>query len=163
MQSSLTATGREHACPDEPLILVCKVNGQYIQWTFNSYYRTTFFHDGNVNEVQTVSGQYGVRAILTGNDPIPNSPNAGFKHLTSSLIIETSNSLSGYLHNVSCSSDTAMHTHQLKIAGKDKYLNCLKIAINANQVILTFSVNYLQQLCLTSLANINACRCIISS
>ena len=133
MQSSLTATGREHACPDEPLIFVCEANGQYIQWTFNSYYRATFFHDHNVNEVQTVSGQYGIQAILTGNDPIPNSPNAGFKHLTSSLIIETSNSLSGYLHNVSCLSDTAMHTHQLKIAGKGYCANPSLIIRITNQ------------------------------
>ena len=120
VQSSLSATGREHACPqsDEPLVFVCKVNGQYIQWTLNSYYRATFFHDHNVNSVQTVSGQHGVRAVLTGNDQIPNGPNANSRHLKSTLIIESSDRLSGYLHNISCSSDTETHTQQLKITGK---------------------------------------------
>ena len=110
---------RNHACPDEPLIFTCEVNGQYIQWTFDSFYRTTFFFDDSVNTIETVSGQYGVRAILTGNDPVPNSPSADIKHLTSALIILSSDLLSGYLHNVSCSSDTETHSQQLKIAGKE--------------------------------------------
>lgn len=121
VQSSLTATGRDHACPesDEPLVFVCKVDGQYIQWTFNTYYRATFFYDHNVNSVQTVSGQYGVRAMLTGNDPISGSNiNANSRHLKSTLVIDSSDALSGYLHNISCSSDTERHTEQLKIAGK---------------------------------------------
>ena len=71
VQSSLSATGWEHACPDEPLIFTCEANGQLIQWTLNTFYCTTFFYDHNVNSVQTVSGQHGVRAVLTGNDPIP--------------------------------------------------------------------------------------------
>ena len=96
------------------------MNGQFIQWTFNTFYRVTFFFDHSVNSVQTVSGQHGVRAVLTGNDPIniPSSPNANVKHLSSALIIQSSAKLSGYLHNVSCSSDTETHTQQLKIAGK---------------------------------------------
>ena len=123
VQSPLTATSRKHACPGETLIFPCAVNGQYIQWTFNSYYRTTFFYDHSVNTTRIVSGQYGVRAILTGNDPIPTIPTADSmtRRLTSSLIIESSNSLStGYLHNISCSSNAETHTQQLKIdiAGK---------------------------------------------
>ena len=70
VQSPLSATGRVHACPDEPLTFTCEVIGEYIQWTFNVYYRTTFFYDSNVNAIETVSGQHGVRAILTGNEPI---------------------------------------------------------------------------------------------
>ena len=122
VQSSLTATGREHACPDEPLIFTCEVNGQFIQWTFNSYYRTIFFYDDSVNAIETVSGQYGVRAILTGNGPTHNagSPNTNSRRLKSSLIIESSDSLvAEYLHNISCSSDTETRTQQLKIAGKN--------------------------------------------
>ena len=118
VRSSLTATGRKHACSDEPLIFTCAVNGQYIQWTYNNYYRTTFFHDQKINTVRTLSGQYGVRAILTGNHHIPGNPTADSRHLKSSLIIESSNSLIGYLHNASCSSNEETHTHQLKIAGK---------------------------------------------
>ena len=117
VQSSLAATGREHACPDESLTLTCEVNGQYIQWTFNSYYRTTFFYDDNVNTTETVSGQYGVRAILTGNEPLSISPTPDFKHLTSLLIIDSSSSLGGYLHNISCGSNTEIEEQQLKIAG----------------------------------------------
>ena len=123
VNSSLTATGRKHACPEEPLIFTCVVIRQYIQWKFNSYYRTTFFYDNSVNTTRIVSGQYGVRAILTGNDPIPTNPTADSvtRCLTSSLIIESSDSLSltGYLHNnINCSSSTEMHTQQLRIAGK---------------------------------------------
>ena len=120
VQSSLTATSRQHACPGETLIFPCAVNGQYIQWTFNTYYRTTFFFDGSVNTTRIVSGHYGVRAILTGNDPIPTNPTADSmtRRLTSSLIIESSDSLAGGLHNISCSSNTEIHTQQLKIAGK---------------------------------------------
>ena len=120
IQSSLSATDREHACPDEPLIFTCETNGQFIQWTFNIFYRATFFFDHSVNSVQTVSGQHGVRAVLTGNDPIniPSSPNVNVRHLSSALIIQSSAKLSGYLHNISCSSDKEIHTQQLKIAGK---------------------------------------------
>jgi hypothetical protein len=118
IQSSLTATGREHACSDEPLIYTCEVNGLFVQWTFDAFYRITFFFDHSINSVRTVSGQHGVRAVLTGNDPIPNSPNVDIRHLSSALIIQSSARLSGYLHNVSCSSDTETHTQQLKIAGK---------------------------------------------
>ena len=60
-----------------------------------------------------------MRAILTGNDPILNSPNADVKHLTSALIIQSSDLLGGYLHNISCSSDTETRTQQLKVAGKE--------------------------------------------
>ena len=119
IQSSLTATGRQHACPDEPLIFTCETNGQFIQWTFDAFYRTTFFFDHSVNSVQTVSGQHGVRAVLTGNDPTPSRPNANIRHLSSALIVQSSAKLSGYLHNVSCSSDTKTHTQQLKISGKE--------------------------------------------
>ena len=77
-----------------------------------------FFYDHSVNSVQTVSGQHGVQAVLTGNDPTPSSPNVNVRHLSSALIIQSSAKLSGYLHNVSCSSDTETHTQQLKIAGK---------------------------------------------
>lgn len=118
VQSSLTATGREHTCLDEPLILICEVHGQYVQWTFNTYYRTTFFYDHNVNSVQTVSGQYGVRAVLGSNDPLPDNPSTTFRRFRSSLTIESSSLLDGYLHNISCSSDRETHTQQLKIAGK---------------------------------------------
>ena len=118
VQSSLTATGREHACPDEPLIFTCEVNGQFIQWTFDAFYRTTFLYDHSINSVQTVSRQHGVRAVLTGNDPISSSPNVNVRNLSSALIIQSSARLSGYLHNVSCSSDTETHTQHLKIAGK---------------------------------------------
>ena len=130
VQSSLAATGREHACPDEPIIVTCKVNGRFIQWTFNAFYRSTFFHDQGVNSVQTVSGQHGVRAVLTSNDPIPNSPNADIKHLSSALIIQSSSRLSGYLHNVSCSSDTETRTQQLKIAGKARVSLCSVCSIS---------------------------------
>jgi hypothetical protein len=84
------------------------------------FYRTTFFYDDNVNAIETVSGQHGVRAILTGNDPIPNSPlsvTADSRHLTSTLVIDPSSSLPGYVHNISCHSNTDMHAQQLKIAG----------------------------------------------
>ena len=118
VQSSLTATGREHTCPDEPLIFICDVHGQYVQWTFNTYYRTTFFYDHNVNSVQTVSGQYGVLAVLGSNDPLPHDPRSTVRQFTSSLTIESSNLLDGYLHNISCSSDREAHTQQLKIAGE---------------------------------------------
>ena len=117
VQSSLTEAGRKHACPGEPLVFTCAVNGQYIQWTFNSCYRTMFFPEHNVNRVQTVSGQYGVRAILTG---INSTGDSMVKHFTSSLIIESSDSLLGnlHVHNISCSSNTKMHIQQLKIACK---------------------------------------------
>ena len=88
VQSPLTATSRKHTCPEETLIFPCAVNGQYIQWTFNSlYYRTTFFYDHSVNTTLTVSGQYGVRVIGTGNDPIPTIPTTDSmtRRLTSSL------------------------------------------------------------------------------
>ena len=119
VQSPLTATGREHACPDEPLTFTCEVNGHYIQWTFNSYYRTTFFYDDDINAVETVSGQYGVRAILTGNEPLSTSQSPDSRHLTSLLIIDSSTSLGGYLHNISCGSNTQIDgiAQQLKIAG----------------------------------------------
>ena len=75
-----------------------------------------------------------MRAILTGNDPIPNSPSADFKHLTSALII---NSLSGYLHNITCSSDTETHIQQLKIAGKERVsVNLLKIMILSSIIVV---------------------------
>ena len=121
VNSSLTATGRQHACPEEPLIFTCVVIGQYIQWTFKySYYRTTFFYDNSVDTTRIVSGNYGVRAILTGNDPISTNPTADSmtRRLTSSLIIESSDSLIGYLHNINCSSNTETHTQQLRNAGK---------------------------------------------
>jgi hypothetical protein len=108
VQSSLTATGREHACPDEPLIFTCEVNSQFIQWTFNTFYRITFFYDHSVNSVRTVSRQDGVRAVLIGNDPISNSSSVDVRHLSSALIFQSSARLSGYLHNVSCS--TQRHT-----------------------------------------------------
>lgn len=117
MQSSLAATGREHACPHESLMFTCEVNGQYIQWTFNSYYRTTFFYDDSVNTMETVSGQYGVRAILTGNQPLFTSQSPDSRHLTSLLIIDSSSSLGGYLHNISCGSNAEIDSQQLKIAG----------------------------------------------
>ena len=73
----VTATGRQHACPEEPLVFTCEVNGLYIQWMLNSYYHTTFFYDQSIlSRVQTVSGQYVARAILTANDPIPTNPTA---------------------------------------------------------------------------------------
>lgn len=122
VQSSLAATGRDHACPDETITFNCEVNGQYIQWTFNSYYRTTFFYDDGVNTVETVSGQYGVRAMLTGNDPLPTNPTGDSKHLTSLLIIDSSNSLNGYLQNISCHSNTEVDAQQLKISGSHDQL-----------------------------------------
>jgi hypothetical protein len=131
--SPLSATGRDHACPDEPLTFTCEVNGEYLQWTFNMYYRTTFFYDDNVNEIETVSGQHGVRAILTGNDPIPNSPlTANSRHLTSTLVIDSSSSLPGYVHNISCHSNTDMHAQQLKIAGNFGFI----ISINIISILL---------------------------
>ena len=118
VNSSLTATGRQHACPEEPLIFTCVVIGHYIQWTFNLYYRTTFLYDDSVNTTRIVSGQYGVQAILTGNDPTNVTAESMSRRLTSLLIIESSDSLSEYLHNITCSSNTETHTQQLKIAGK---------------------------------------------
>lgn len=117
VQSSLSATGRVHACPNEPLTFICEVIGQYIQWMFNEYYRTTFFYDSSVNAIETVSGQHRMRAILTGNEPIPNNPDS--RHLTAALMIDTTNLLPGYLHNISCSSNTDMQAQELKIAGNN--------------------------------------------
>ena len=74
-------------------------------------------YDDNVNTTETISGQYGVRAILTGNEPLSISPTPDFKHLTSLLIIDSSSSLGGYLHNISCGSNTEIEAQQLKIAG----------------------------------------------
>ena len=120
VQSSLTATGRDRACPDETLTFTCEVNGEYLQWTFiDTSHRTTFYHDDDVNTTETVFGQYGVQAELTGNDPIPGpkSPTAISRHFTSILVIESSNLLLGSVYNISCCSNTDTQVQQLKIAG----------------------------------------------
>ena len=116
ISSPLTASGRRHACPGEPLTFICEVYGSYIQWTFNSFYRTTFFFDQSVNTIRIVSGQQGVRAILIGNDALAGNPAADVRRLTSALTIDST--LSGDSHTINCSSNTGMQAEKFQAAGE---------------------------------------------
>ena len=119
LKSSLAVTGRRHACPGELLVFKCEVQGQFIKWTFNSGYRTIFFHDHDVNTVRIVSGLHGIRAVLTGNDALPgDQPASSRRSLRSVLIIDSP--LNGYSHNISCSSDTDTQKRHLQFAGITK-------------------------------------------
>ena len=117
LQSPLAATGRIHTCPEEPQVLICQVEGSYIRWTFDSNYRANLFHYHNVNTVRIVSEQHGIRAVLIGNDAIPESTGT-VRRLRSALIIESSSALRGDVHNISCSSDSASQVHQTHVAGE---------------------------------------------
>ena len=95
------------------------MDGLFIRWIFDSNYRATLFHDHSVNTVRTVSGQYGIRAVLIGNDAIPGNAQTVTRRLKSALIVESTSVLNGDVHNISCSSDTAaMQRHQVHVAGE---------------------------------------------
>ena len=86
------------------------MNGQFIQWTVNSLYRTIFFNDDIVNAVDVVTvntDHYDVRAILTRNDIL----NTHSRNLMSTLILDSPPSLlvNPGPQNISCTSDTDTH------------------------------------------------------
>ena len=95
------------------------MDGLFIRWTFDANYRATQFYDHSVNTVRTVSGQFGIQAVLIGNDAIPGNTHTQTRRLKSALIVESTSVLNGDVHNVSCSSDTAaMQLHQIHVAGE---------------------------------------------